>query len=805
MKKVIALLALLLAATNATAATYYVSATGSGSNSGADAAHPWDLAKANSTLASGDVAILANGNYGSAIIAPAASGSNYASARVSYVGNLTNPSAVVVGGISLVGASYVSIKGVRAAGNLSLATTRDSIYGCVFPSGMLKIAFGGNDNVIAGCTFAGDMWAVTGIQGGLNCSTSPYTPVLRDTINDNVFDITHSGVGQAGAMFYMAEGIVMNRCQFNITVTSTGNNGTFKIYDLRSSRIIDNNWTITSQRAYPQSGCDECNVSYYRDYTINNLFQRDTLNFTGSNQLVWFASASGSCAQTTGGNRWDSCVIRNSTPYVTGQTSGMMWFQNGMRTDTLTNCVLVGDGAAPTFYENNVAQATPYLDHNTFISLGAQSAFSLEGLSVGHTVTNNIFYSRATARAVDVGGSGTQTFWDSDKNLYYTAGAASSAMRIAGTTYPAGASALCTTWSAECSSQFGDPLFVGGATAATFDAHVSASSPAGTFGDGGYVGAYNPNAETTHTITVTQPGNGSISPGTTAVADNGSQTFTITPGAGYRISYLTVDGSNVSSASTYTFSNVTTTHTLTATMVADTYTISSQAFSNGSISPDGNTTVNGGNSQYYAISANSNYAVLDVLVDGASVGAVVEYLFSNVRSDHTIEAYFKLSTSYTITATAGAGGTISPAGNTAVASGASQAYTITAATGYTILDVLVDGVSVGAVSSYTFTNVTAAHTIAATFVLTNPSIITIISDNANGTIYPAGTLDGRKTNYIQIIPAPFHRVSAVYVNGVNVGAVTSYTIPVQTVSAATVYAEFTPYEVHGRRTRRYGR
>lgn len=69
---------------------------------------------------------------------------------------------------------------------------------------------------------------------------------------------------------------------------------------------------------------------------------------------------------------------------------------------------------------------------------------------------------------------------------------------------------------------------------------------------------------------------------------------------------------------------------------------------------------------------------------------------------------------YEITATAGEGGTITPATAT-VSDGASKTFTITADDGYTISDVLVDGVSVGAVSQYTFEDVSADHTIKAVF------------------------------------------------------------------------------------------
>lgn len=73
---------------------------------------------------------------------------------------------------------------------------------------------------------------------------------------------------------------------------------------------------------------------------------------------------------------------------------------------------------------------------------------------------------------------------------------------------------------------------------------------------------------------------------------------------------------------------------------------------------------------------------------------------------------------YTLTATAGEGGSITPAGEVSVKEGASQTFAIAAQEGYAIADVLVDGQSMGAVDSYTFENVTANHTIAALFTKT---------------------------------------------------------------------------------------
>lgn len=85
---------------------------------------------------------------------------------------------------------------------------------------------------------------------------------------------------------------------------------------------------------------------------------------------------------------------------------------------------------------------------------------------------------------------------------------------------------------------------------------------------------------------------------------------------------------------------------------------------------------------------------------------------------------------YTITATAGNGGSISPNGAVTVNAGADQTFTITSNSGYRIADVTVDGTSVGAVGTYTFEDVVANHTINATFTY-----------NGGGTITPDPTPD----------------------------------------------------------------
>ncbi len=152
--------------------------------------------------------------------------------------------------------------------------------------------------------------------------------------------------------------------------------------------------------------------------------------------------------------------------------------------------------------------------------------------------------------------------------------------------------------------------------------------------------------------------------------------------------------------------------------VVSTFTLTATAGANGSISP-GTVTVNSGGSQTFTMVPATSYHVADVVVDGSSVGARSTFTFSNVNQDHTISANFAPDAAdpdtYTITATGGANGTISPSGAVHVDSGASQSFIIAADSGYTIVDLMVDGVSQPIANSYTFRNVTAAHTISVSF------------------------------------------------------------------------------------------
>ena len=77
---------------------------------------------------------------------------------------------------------------------------------------------------------------------------------------------------------------------------------------------------------------------------------------------------------------------------------------------------------------------------------------------------------------------------------------------------------------------------------------------------------------------------------------------------------------------------------------------------------------------------------------------------------------------YAITASAGANGTIAPAGVTNVMHGGSQTYTFTPDAGYIVEGILVDGIPVGHADSYTLENVTTEHTLSVIFSRPNGDI-----------------------------------------------------------------------------------
>jgi FtsP/CotA-like multicopper oxidase with cupredoxin domain len=211
----------------------------------------------------------------------------------------------------------------------------------------------------------------------------------------------------------------------------------------------------------------------------------------------------------------------------------------------------------------------------------------------------------------------------------------------------------------------------------------------------------------------------------------------------------------------------------------------------GTIVPSVPTSVSSGaDSPAFAITPEANHHILDVWIDGVSVGATDSVTFKNVLADHALWAFFVPDT-LPVTPTAGLHGAISPSSVQNVPYGTDITFNMTPDAHYHVDQVLVDGKSVGPVTSYTFTNVTTPHTISVTFAIDQFFISPTVT--GPGTISPdtLQTVPYAGSATFTMAPTAGSRIANVLVDGVSVGAVSTYTFT--NVSANhTIQAVFAP-------------
>ncbi|HOI16238.1 MAG TPA: hypothetical protein PK036_07820, partial [Geobacteraceae bacterium] len=158
---------------------------------------------------------------------------------------------------------------------------------------------------------------------------------------------------------------------------------------------------------------------------------------------------------------------------------------------------------------------------------------------------------------------------------------------------------------------------------------------------------------------------------------------------------------------------------------------------------------------------------------------------SSITVDETVTGV-----NHTITASSGGNGTITPSGAVTVPHHNDQSFSMTPDSGYGLSDVTVDGVSMGPVNPYNFVNVTADHTITASFL---PTYTITTSPGANGSITPAGPYDVLQgaSQTFTITANSGYAIQQVYVDGDPQGPINSYTFTGVT-NAHTISATFAP-------------
>ena len=300
-----------------------------------------------------------------------------------------------------------------------------------------------------------------------------------------------------------------------------------------------------------------------------------------------------------------------------------------------------------------------------------------------------------------------------------------------------------------------------------------------------------------YVISATSDVNGNISPeGDTSVLCGANQTFIFTPNSGYQIDSVFVDDEYEPTAVTdgyYTFANVGNDHSIHVTFAFHAHTIMVINGSNGSIMPaTGAVLVNHGGEATFTFTPDAPcYEIDQILVNGINEPDSIpfgSYTFENVMTDQTLTVNFKIR-SYTIEATAGVNGSITPNGNIDVICGANQTFVFTPDFGYQIAAVYVDDIPNAAAAAsgyYTFENVTNEHTINVTFA---PNSYTItINNGSNGSVTPpAGTITvnhGGSATFTFTPDAPCYEIDQVLINGMNQpSAVSSGTYTFTNISA----------------------
>jgi len=315
-------------------------------------------------------------------------------------------------------------------------------------------------------------------------------------------------------------------------------------------------------------------------------------------------------------------------------------------------------------------------------------------------------------------------------------------------------------------------------------------------------------------ITVNTGEGGTASPnGDITVREGDDRRIVFLPDAGYVIDKVLLDGEEVEITGNYLdLEDISEDHTVDVTFKEaepeqKSYAVRVIANEHGSADPSGYFRVPGGDTLIINVTPDPGYEIDRVRINWDEEYAVVgnQIVFPSVVESMVVEIFFReavgdpAAVTRVITATADAGGSISPEGETDVAYGGDMYFNIIPDEGYVIDKVYVDGVEVEVTDgTYHFINVVDDRTIHATFKEGDTpdtkyvTVETISGDN--GSISPEGEVQvpvgGSLT--VHFTPDSGYVVRAVYVDGKLVAnGGTSYTIDNITADT-TVRVEFSP-------------
>src|SRR3989344_754388 len=227
-----------------------------------------------------------------------------------------------------------------------------------------------------------------------------------------------------------------------------------------------------------------------------------------------------------------------------------------------------------------------------------------------------------------------------------------------------------------------------------------------------------PDSNCTYTVTASAGAGGTISQASRSVNYGSNTTFTVTPNAGYTASATGCGGSL--SGTTYTTGAITGACTVSATFAVNPYPVAASAGAGGTISP-ASRSVNYGSNTTFTVTPNAGYTASATGCGGSLPGTT--YTTGAITGACAGSATFSVNT-YTVTASAGAGGTISPPSRS-VNYGSNTTFTVTPNAGYTASATGCGGSLSG--TTYTTGAITGACTVSATFTAPDLTITDSIS------------------------------------------------------------------------------
>jgi len=219
-----------------------------------------------------------------------------------------------------------------------------------------------------------------------------------------------------------------------------------------------------------------------------------------------------------------------------------------------------------------------------------------------------------------------------------------------------------------------------------------------------------------HTVTLVQGANGVIA-GPTAVLQNDTPSYSITPSANFHVVDVTVNGVSQGAVTTLTLPAITGDVSIAASFAVSSFAVTLNSGLHGTIT--GPATVLPGATPSYSITPDLGSFITALTVNGVSQAitpAGMSLTLAPVAGPVTLAATFDVTT-FSVSVTGDAKGSISPAGSTLVPFGGSQTFSFTPNAGYHVVNVVVDGVSQGALPSFTFSGITAnGHTLKVSFI-----------------------------------------------------------------------------------------